>query len=171
MKNLFLIFGLVTLLSFKISAANGRDTISMIKVKGSINNASNCKIELLCANKVIDSLQLQNGRKKFSFQLKANSYYALRISRPGYVTRLVSVDTRCPSEIVDQFAFHFSTELFTTEEAESLNKDALDFPIAVIHFDGRSEQFIHNRQYTTEIKKDIYAQQNSEEKLVSREGR
>ncbi len=139
------------------------DTISCLLIKGKIKNAhlnpqNSCKIELLTTAGLIDSVILKKGQQSFKFVLAKNSYYAIRVSKAGFVPKLVSIDTKLPEEIIDLLAFEFNTELLSLEEAKQVNKDALDFPIAIIHFNAQTEMFNYNEEYTYNIKKEIYAQ-------------
>ena len=114
-----------------------------------------CYIELFDGLTVVDSIWLKNESKKFSFLLKKNRSYAIRISMEGYIPQLISVNTEFPDDIDDVVPFSFNTCPVSKRKAEKLNRDALDFPIAIVYFDRTSEEFVHNEDYTATIKKDI----------------
>jgi hypothetical protein len=149
--------------------APGEDTLSRLIITGNILNAVSgkglCKIEVLSNNRVVDSCFIKKGKTTFKVSLYTNSYYALRISKKGFVTKLISVDSKCPPDIIDDFEFRFNTELVSEQKARQLNADALDFPIAIIQFDKEEEMFIYDENYTKEIKKDISSSELSEKKF------
>lgn len=136
------------------------DTLNCLLIKGKVSNASegpdkNCLVELITSDGVAESILLE-GKRNFRFLLRRDTYYAIRISKPGYVTKLISVNTSFPQDVMDVMEFSFTTELIREEFSQHLNKDALDFPIAIIHFDFNSEDFVYNKAYTQQIKREIY---------------
>lgn len=136
------------------------DTLHCLEMEGKVLNAlsgksKECKIELLCYNKVIDSLVLKNRHRKFRFYLKKNSYYAIRISKPGYLTRLICVDTKVPYYPEALYRFAFTTELMDMESARRINQDVLDFPIAFVYFNVKRGYFHYYKKYTSEMKKEL----------------
>ena len=136
------------------------DTLQCLEIKGKISNAAEdnsiCKVELLSSAGVIDSVILEKGIKKFRFHLAKNSYYAIRISKKGFVTKLIAVETEFPDDIIDVCTFSFNTALISQTESLALDRDALDFPIAIIHFNTHTESFVYAKEYTDSIKKEIY---------------
>ena len=160
MKNISIITVLVVSFLFSTQIkARGNDSLFCLKIKGRITNASEgytngCKIELLNSKGLVDSLILRN-KDRFSFLLKRNTYYAIRVSKAGYVSRLISINTEFPDEIADICEFSFNTSLISEEEAAGMNKDALDFPVAIVHFHEKTETFVHNKEYSENLKKEL----------------
>ena len=114
-----------------------------------------CYVEVFDGLNVVDSIWVKTDVKKFTFYLKKNRSYAIRISMDGYIPQLVSVNTEFPPDIEDVVPFAFNTSPISLRKAEKLNRDALDFPIAIVYFDPTSEAFVHNEDYTADIKKQI----------------
>jgi hypothetical protein len=136
------------------------DSVYCLKIKGRVLNAedgyaSGCKVELLNSQGVIEQMDIKDNKARFAFKLKRNAYYAIRVSKAGFVSRIISINTEFPAEINDVCEFAFDTKLISVEEAKELNGDALDFPIAIVHFHEGTEMFIHNREYTEQIRKEI----------------
>jgi hypothetical protein len=94
--------------------------------------------------------------KEFSFKLEKNVYYGIRITKKGFIPKLVSVCTDMTGGSKNSQHFHFKTNLINESELKRLNKDALDFPIAVISFNKRKESFSYNKKYTSGIKRKMY---------------
>lgn len=135
------------------------DSSDCLKVKGRILNLKSktdkhYTVELITSEGVVDSMRLKDG-KQFRFYLKKNSYYAIRIRKAGYLDRVVSIYTDVPKDSEDEFDFRFDTELIAVEDAKKLNKDALDFPIAVVFYHEKLKCFYHCEKYTTDIKRKI----------------
>jgi hypothetical protein len=143
-----------------LCARPATDTNLCLEIDGKILNADEgsdgqCTIELIHSNIVIASTVLKDGKKKFKFILKKNTNYMIRISKEGYISRLVSVDTKLDEGDTDFYSFAFETKLLKEVASQRLNKDLLDFPIALIYFDAKKDCFDYNREYTSKIKKDL----------------
>ena len=117
-------------------------------------NGKTYKVELILNDLVIDSAIVQNN-KKFKFFPPKDSYYAIRITKKGYVTRLISVYTQLPDANNKYFRLVFTTNLIEEARAKSLDKEALDFPIAIISYNKRRKHFNYNEKYTTNIKRSL----------------
>ncbi len=143
-----------------ISKTPDPDSTACLEIDGKITNAgegedATCLIELLTSNTVINWATLKEGKKTFRFILKKNTVYTIKISKRGYMSRLVCIDTKLTEAPEDLYNFSFETRLMTIEECEKLNKEFLDFPIALIYFDHKKDYFVYDKEYTHRIKKEI----------------
>jgi hypothetical protein len=122
--------------------------------RATTNNSkkSNYKAELLLWGEVVDSIYVKHN-KRFTFNLKGNSEYAIRVSKEGYVARVINVSTFIdkPEDRGVFCRFSFSTELIHSSESEFLNAEALEFPIAIIYYDAQEGWFSYNKKYTERI--------------------
>jgi hypothetical protein len=112
------------------------------------------KIELISAGEKVDSAFVGNNTK-FSFDLKANKHYAVRISKEGFVSKLVSIYTDLPTNLEELCFFSFETGMISEEEAKEFDPQMLDFPIAQVSFNKKREAFTHSAEYTNMIKQDL----------------
>lgn len=138
------------------------DSLSCLQIEGRVLNAGDgegdCIIELIDGtNTVTDSLILKEGKSKFAFVLKKDSYYAIRISKNGFISKLVAINTEVLVEQDGIHKFNFETRLLNNVVAKRLNEDVLDFPVAIIHFDYENNCFDYNKEYTENIKRELYA--------------
>ncbi len=144
----------------KDKAGNRNDSTACLYLVGVIENATEsadtCFIEFITPDMKIDTLFLKPGRKKFRCQLRKNEYYTVRISKKGYVPKLICINTEMLNDPGRLGWFEFETSLFKKETAEKLNKDALDFPVAIIYFDRQKETFAYNENYTKDLLKELY---------------
>jgi hypothetical protein len=139
------------------------DSGRCLKVDGKIMNAPEkgnglCKVELLYKNKIVDSVILKDGRKKFAFVLNSEKYYTIRFSMKDHLTKMVCVDTRNAkiSDDDDLYSFSFETSLLHLNGSVSVNMDFADYPIAIIYLDPKTDRFSYNKEYTSHMKKDLY---------------
>lgn len=153
-------FFLITCYKAMGSSWPKNDSSACLEIDGVIVNAASgdqntCTIELICSNTVIETVVLKEGKKRFKFTLNKNNEYSIRISRKGYITKLVGVDTHMPGDPSELYGFSFETKLLEESGSEKLNKEYPDVPIALIYFDHRKDCFQHNKIYTSKIKKEI----------------
>ena len=165
MKNIFLI--LTTLfIAFNVKAQTGTykikfDSLSCLQLEGKIVNAEEgydgeCLVELISENEVKEFISLKEGKNKFKFVLSKNTFYSVRVSKKGFATKLISVNTEMLTELEGVHVFKFETRLMSEKVAAKLNQDILDFPVTIIQFDYEKESFTHNSTYTAYIKKELY---------------
>jgi hypothetical protein len=114
-----------------------------------------CIVELINNLGEIDSVILKDNKTKFKFILARNSTYAIRISKKGFVSKYVSINTDMPvdDEVIHRFVFE--TPLLKKDAMAHLNREAMDLPIAIIHFDTKKRCFNYNKEYTASIKKEL----------------
>lgn len=91
---------------------------------------------------------------KFLLVLKKNSHYTVKISKNGFVTRSVSVDTQLPPG-TEYGIYRFDMEVELFKENKNINNDYLDFPVALISYDKEKDVFNYSKKYTATIKKKI----------------
>ncbi len=133
------------------------DTSVCLQIEGHIVNAGDgydqcCVIELLCANTVVKTIELKDGKKKFKFYLKKNLNYAIRISKKDHITTVVCIDTKMHKAPHGMKYFLFETKMKETyNEANS----QIDYPIAIIYYDGTKDNFVHDKDFTDKMKKEL----------------
>jgi hypothetical protein len=143
------------------SAHKIKDTLNCLEVSGKVT-ASDDKakgmftVYLSRDNKTVDSLII-GAEKVFKFTLQKNAYYTIRISRKGYISRSVSVNTELPYGVSTDplFRFHFDTVLLREGQVRTKNKEVFDFPIALITYDNKKGWFDYSRKYTALVKKEM----------------
>jgi len=137
------------------------DSTTCIEISGRVlnlnsKNGNTYKAELICNNVVLNSTIIQN-RKMFKFSVPKNSFYAVRISKKGYITRLISVYTPIPNDYDGLYRFEFDTELIEEKHSAGLDAETLDFPIAIISYDWEMRNFYYNEEYTANIKRSLFS--------------
>ncbi len=93
----------------------------------------------------------------FSFSLLRNSHYSIEVSKDGYISRLVSIDTRLPDDVqvkaANKFIFEFEVDL--VKEIKMKDDFYVDFPIAIISYNSNTGVFENHDDYTKHIKEKI----------------
>ncbi len=141
-----------------------KDSLTCLTISGGIElpenteddqSNKNYKVELIYFNTLIDSMFKKDNRS-FSFDLKKNSIYTIRISKPGYLAKLISINTFMEEENQNWYRFHFETNLLHESRRHDLDSESLEFPIALVEFNANTDIFYFNETYTTNIKKSLF---------------
>jgi hypothetical protein len=89
----------------------------------------------------------------FMFDLHRNAQYSILISKEGFNSRLVSINTMLPdsvSKINAIYIFEFEVDLVKIKKVE--DDFYLDFPVAIISYNKSSGVFENHDDYTKHIK-------------------
>jgi hypothetical protein len=159
-----------SILSLNVKAGNGYklkyDSLSCLQIEGRILNAydgidGECTVELICNDGTSDTIILKEGRTKFKFVLNKNSFYGLRISKAGYISKLISINTEMLTQTDEIYLFNFETSLMQEEVLALLNEDVIDFPVAIVHYDYESDSFSYSKEYTENMKKELHKRKHT----------
>lgn len=88
----------------------------------------------------------------FTLKLQKDSYYTIEVSKPGYITRIISVSTKLPKDVKIKPIFVFQFEVEMPKEKTVTDDYYLDFPIALIDYDVNKGVFVSHGKYTAHIK-------------------
>jgi len=91
--------------------------------------------------------------KKGSFRLELdlNKYYTIEVSKDGYVTKRIAVNTMISDDIVNYPAYDCFVNLKADSELKGADMDYFDFPAAIVRYDSEMGGFYHNDHYLTHI--------------------
>ncbi|PZR21147.1 MAG: hypothetical protein DI538_29815 [Azospira oryzae] len=172
MKTLINTTLVLTLMSLSVMGGNNKghknqksqeekDSLYCIEIDGQVHipgndSDRNYKIELLCHNDVVDSGYVVDS-ESFLLKVKKNSWYTIRIVKEGYFPMIVSIDTRLPEHNTDSHSFHFDTELIRVESVTNIqDREALEFPIAIISYNRSIDTFSPIKQYSSNIRRSLF---------------
>lgn len=154
-----LVLLLATYVPTKSQDTTAVETMTVLKIGGIItaktDKLDQVLVELYEQNKMVDAYETKkNG--KFKFALYNNHIYTIMLTKSGYHTKKITVDTRVPSDFNDLIDYAFDIEL--DEKAEELADDKetlLEYPIAIISYDSKQNAFIYDKNYTKGLVKEL----------------
>ncbi len=157
---LIVLFGIILISQTGYSNTSDPDSLICLEIKGKVTNVGSkssetYQVELIYYNTVVSNDQI-NSNKSFKFNLKRDAIYTIRISKEGFITKLISIYTRLPADQTDVYRLDFETELIEAHKSKKLNADALEFPVTIIYYDDKADSFYFNEEYTSNIKKCVY---------------
>lgn len=89
-----------------------------------------------------------------AFEIPLQKFYTIRISKPGFVTKIITVDGHMPkSQETGDYYFEFAMDIF--EDIPGLDVSMLKEPVAKIFFNTFTKNFDYDYNYTVKINKDV----------------
>jgi hypothetical protein len=104
---------------------------------------------------MVEVTSVSHHSHDFFFNLVKNSYYTIEISKPGYISRMISISTKLPPGVKVDPIFEYEIELEMHKERQVADDYYLDFPIALIDYDPVKDVFVSHGKYTAYIKAKI----------------
>lgn len=172
MKKLLILFTLGCMISKAYSTPKNHnqtaDSVECLKVLGIAVDGNSkpidgVEVRLYKENEEMDWSEISNvsyHEHSFMYKLEANSYYTIEISKKGFVTRSIGINTNIPSTVSLDRIFQYEFEVTMFQEKKETDDYYLDFPVALISYDSSKEVFINNTAYTNHIKKMIQRSTN-----------
>ncbi len=96
---------------------------------------------------------LSNKKGKCNFKLPLFRQFTILISKPGYVPKIIAIDTEVPMGKENNYTFFFDVDIF--EDIKGLDVSVLKKPIAKIVYSTGNNRFLYDVQYTTKINMDL----------------
>lgn len=147
---------IVVLCFFSIGLMRAQVNFSGYMVDEENKNMKDVTINLYEENNLISSV---SWAKKFSYDLKLQSYYTLELVKDGYLPKRIAISTFEGDKGAEPFMFVM--ELIKKREGVD-NSDA-DFPSAIIEYKKNKGQFNFNVDYSKSVKKSEVEAQNIKE--------
>jgi hypothetical protein len=99
------------------------------------------------------AFELSPEKKKSSFllDLDMDCYYTVRASKEGYRDKIVVIDTNLPAEEMKYKSTSFAVNLEGADKYAHGDQFYLDFPSAIIQWEGQNRTFAHNDGYLANI--------------------
>lgn len=84
-----------------------------------------------------------------ALKFRINRLFDVKVSKKGWVTKIIKVDTRVPDEKLRKYSLPFEIDLF--EDIPELDASVLKEPIAYVVFNNYLNCFDYNFVYTDEV--------------------
>ncbi|HBO26844.1 MULTISPECIES: hypothetical protein [Culturomica] len=106
-----------------------------------------------------EKLEEKNISKKGKFDLKFgwDADYKLSFEKPGYITKIVSINTDVPPEIVETNPNFPPVKLIINllPQVEGVDLSIFEQPIAILSYNHELDDFIFDKEYSSKIKDKI----------------
>jgi hypothetical protein len=145
-----------------IRDSKGPDKADEKTIKGVI-------IKVLNENDYLVASYFTDKKGKTNFSLPLDKKFKVLITKKGYVTKIVEINTAVPKEVNAAFIFPVDVAIFA--EVKNLNTGVLNKPIAKVQFNNMQKEFVYDITYTHKINgelkkmyKEFYQLKKDEEK-------
>jgi hypothetical protein len=101
---------------------------------------------------------LSDSKGRLVFKLPLGRSFTVSISKPGFVKKLIRVETYVPAE--DRKAFTFTVNVDIFEKIEKLDVSVLSRPISRIRYRPLSKDFDYDKEYTGKVNGDLQKMYN-----------
>jgi hypothetical protein len=105
------------------------------------------------ASKKLLVTYMTNKKGKCDFRLPLDQSFVIEVTKAGYITKFIEVNTKVPADQKAAFIFPFQVDIF--EEVKGLDVSALKKAIAKINYSTGIDQFMYDTQYTNRINNDL----------------
>lgn len=123
------------------------------KVTAEGSKASQVTVQFYKGNQLLKEFKSKNG--KFRLELDLNNTFTLIISKEGYLAKMLQIDTHVPDTLVVYPAYGCFADLESSEKFSHSDPFYLDFPSALISWDGSRQGFYHSMGYLADIRSKI----------------
>ena len=128
--------------------------------KGDTKIPNSYKVSLILENREIESITVKEG-KSFKFLLKENTWYAIKIKNEESIQKIISINTWIPmGNRYSLSHYDLSFEIgppISLIESKIFDSDLIDFPVAVIYYDTKKENFNLDEKYYYNIREALVA--------------
>jgi hypothetical protein len=118
--------------------------------KGSVDSAT---VSVFNEDTVKVATFYTDKKGKTIFKLPLNRRFTVHISKKGFVTKIIEVNTKVPVSKMKDYEFEFDVGIF--EEVKGLNVSVLQRPIAKVNFNNFMSIFDYDYNYTGKINMEI----------------
>lgn len=164
---MFLISFIITY--FKISSINNtihadKNKKDYLEMHGKIKQASeyefeeqhyieSAQISVLCLSNKKNDIVYSNHFGECHFRLALNNQYILKISKKGWLTKTINIDTRLSKQKTKRYHLYFDTEMF--EDIKGVKVTTLNSAIANVDYNEYLNNFDYNYKYTDEVNRSL----------------
>lgn len=112
---------------------------------------------------------LSDSKGRLAFKLPLGRSFTISITKPGFVKKLIRVETYVPLDDRKVFTFTFNVDIF--EKIEKLDVSVLDRPISRIRYRPLNKDFDYDKEYTAKVNGDLQKMYNEYYSLLRAEKR
>jgi len=144
---------LITAFTFKFNEKQ-----SSLELKGHIfhqeTKIENALVKLYQDNTIVQKIHTKKSGK-FQFLLFSNMDYSIEIEMENYITERIKISTKTKTEFGGKYLYEFRVDLMKATKFKGVDISNLDFPTAIINYDEKFGEYVHNKTYAKEVKEEM----------------
>ena len=99
--------------------------------------------------------EIVKAKSKFTINLDLDNAYTIVLSKDGYRTKSVFIDTRVPDQQIQYSAYECRMNLESADKFKHSDPFYLDFPGAIVRWDDKAAGFLPKMAYLTDIQSKV----------------
>src|ERR1035437_5175837 len=116
---------------------------------GDLKNLDSALFTVYDDRQVVIGSYYSNRAGMCALKFRINRMFDVKVSKKGWITKIIKVDTRVPAEKLRKYSLPFEIDLF--EDVPDLDASVLKEPIAYVVFNNYLNCFDYNFVYTDEV--------------------
>ncbi len=145
-------------------------------IKLTITDGDYESVSVVLKNNTTGESQTLPGIAKFELELKYNCDYVVSFSKPGYITKRISLNTTVPQSRSKQGFHPFPYEVILFKQYDGVNIVIFNQPVGKISYSRLIDDFDYDTDYTKQIQsalkaaeEEIRQKQKEQEKLSAKQ--
>jgi len=156
-KTLSILLLLLVVLSSAVKSVIYYPKASSLEIKGYVfeedKKVDGAMVKLYQNNKIVQITKTK--KSKFQFILFAGKQYMVEVDKPGSVSERIQISTKEPTEFGGKYTYEFRVDLIDATKFEGVDISNLDFPTAIIKYDLEEGEYMHDANYSKQVKADL----------------
>jgi hypothetical protein len=147
----------ICMLAGKLTAGNNcksvPDSSFCLELQGKVLNIEegsdqSCTVTIRKLNGATDTLVLRNGQKKFRRYFQKNTSYTVTVSKVGFISKVIIIDTKLDDFDEKLYRFYFDATMEPDSgDAAFIRQE--NSPVALIFFDKKKGCFYYSKYAKT----------------------
>lgn len=130
-----------------------KDSLNLIgKVYNNNSRVRNVIINIYERNELFKTIHVKSTNR-FTTNLPYNKKLTVEITAEDYHTKRFIIDSSIDFEPKIPLKYEFDIDIFQEKELAGINPSFLDFPVGLVSYDKRKEEFLRDKKYTKQMKK------------------
>jgi hypothetical protein len=132
-----------------------KGTIKPAEYKDSnvLKNIDSAEVSVINSEDKLFEKVYSNDIGECYLKIPLNEQFIVKISKKGWVTKIINIDTRLNDDKFKKYHMLFEVEMF--EDINELNTPVLNHPIANVYFNEYLKKFDYGYRYTNGVNKKI----------------
>lgn len=116
------------------------------------DRVKNVVINIYNKNKLWKSIHVKSSNR-FKTNLPLNEMMTIEITAEKFYPKRFIFDSSVPSDLKTVPDYDFDIDIFSEKELEGVNTSFLDFPVGIVTYDPKRNEFERDIKYTKKMKK------------------
>jgi hypothetical protein len=132
---------------------------SSLEIKGYVfesdKKVDGALVKLYQNNKIVQMTKTK--KSKFQFILFTGMQYMVEVDKAGFISERIQISTKEKTEFGGKYTYEFRVDLIDADKFKGIDVSNLDFPTAIIKYDEGEGEYMHDANYSKQVRTDLKA--------------